>query len=243
MPAGRVGVRRRLWRRAWGWAAIPPAVPRQAPTRDRPYGCPYGACYGLPLWGMSGGFPFARESIFITMTAWWVDGARFGGRRFPPPCPARRPQETPLWGMLRIAPVGHVRWVPVCAGIYFHNNDGVVGRWRAFWWAAIPPAVPRQAPTRDRPYGACYGLPLWGMSGGFPFARESIFITMTAWWVDGARFGGRRFPPPCPARRPQETPLRFLRGSPTIPAGGRPCESCRETPLRMRTALHARLGR
>ncbi len=138
--------------------------------------------------------------------------------------------------MLRIAPAGR-------------GARGARRSWRrASWRATIPHPVPRQATTRDRPYGcpcgACYGLPLRGAcraSRGFmassrvvagdvapprsppgdhkgsplrmplrmplrgmlriaPSGRVSCVAR-----VHGvvARRGGRRFPTPFPARRPQ----------------------------------------
>ncbi len=182
------------WRRAWGWATISPAVPREAPTRDRPYGCPCGACYGCACVARVRGV------------------ARGGGRRFPPPCPARRPQGIAPTD----APAGHV-------------TDAPVSRVFVAWRVGVgddSPAVPRQAPTRDAPTdaptdapadapaghvtdapvsrvfvasrvgvgddsprrappgahkGSPLRMPLRGMSGGFPFARESIFITRRCW--------------------------------------------------------------
>ncbi len=191
----------------------------------------------MPLWG-------AFLGILLDCAVAVRGGARGGGRRFPPPCPARRPQGIAPTD----APVGHVQRIPVCAVIYFHNNDGTgvwvdgarcggrrfpppgparrpqgiaptdapVGRvpanpvglrrggsWRrALWWATIPPAVPRQATTRDRPYGG--DAPV-GHVRRVPVCAVIYFHNNdgTGVWVDGARVGGRRFPPPGPARRPQ----------------------------------------
>ncbi len=45
------------------------------------------------------------------------------------------------------------------------------------------------------------------------------------WVVASSRVGGRGFPPPFPARRPQGTPLRFLSGRLYGSCRGRPCDS------------------
>ena len=84
-------------------------------------------------------------------------------------------------------------------------------RRRAWGWATLPRPVPRQAPTRERPYGegAHEGsplrfvsegartvlshagkTPLRGGCGGFPFSQGSIFITMTMAGVDSRSGSG-----------------------------------------------------
>ncbi len=122
--------------RGFGWMAR--VVVGDDSHRRAPPGDHKGSPLRMPLWGA-----FLR--ILLDCAVAVRGGARGGGRRFPPPGPARRPQGIAPTD----APVGHVQRIPVCAVIYFHNNDG------------------------------------------------------TGVWVDGARCGGRRFPPPCPARRPQ----------------------------------------
>ncbi len=94
---------------------------RRAATRERPYGfAPVGACYGLPLWGA------------CRAARGFVASSRGGGRRFPAPGPARRPQgSAPTEGRAatRERPYGFAP-VGACYGL--------------------------------RLRGACYGLPLWG---------------------------------------------------------------------------------
>ncbi len=152
-PAGKMSIRRaRSWRRAWGWAMIPPPVLRQAPTRD----CPYGS------------IPCGED---VHTARGLVASSRGGGRRFPTPCPARRPEG--------IAPT-----VSSPAGKMSMRR---AGWWRRAWgWAMIPHAVPRQAPTRDCPYGS--------ISCG-----EDVHAARGA----SSRGGGRRFPPPVPRQAPR----------------------------------------
>ncbi len=203
--------------------------------------------------------------------------------------------------------------IPVETGIQNPEGRGRVALVRgvvACWWARIPPAGPRQAPTRDRPYGlvardrpyGCVareaptvvwqGRPLWSCGKGRPYgsipcgedahAARDALLTMSMdvgcagrppsqsspadggrgrrgrrrcvsrSFVASSRVGGRGFPPPGPARRPQGIaptvlwqgiaptvvwqgrPLRFLSGeAPAIPVGGGPYDSCRMTPLRI----------
>ncbi len=145
---------------------------------------------------------------------WLVGGvARCGGRRCPPPGPGRRPR-----GIAPTGAGGHkgspLRFVwqgiastmraggwacGLCRGrpydSRFYGNDGVVDGVARVGGRRFPPAGPRQAPTRDRPYGggrpqgiaptvrvardrlydACRGMGVRVVSGRavrFPFAGE-----------------------------------------------------------------------
>ncbi len=101
--------------------------------------------------------------------------ARGGGRRCPAPFPARRPQGSaptvPVGAPVRVVLDGartvSVGWRPygLCwmAPVRFYPLRGRclcgarVGGGVAWGWATLPPAGPRQAPTRERPYGSCRG--------------------------------------------------------------------------------------
>ncbi len=94
-------------------------------------------------------------------------------------------------------------------------------RRRALWCATLPGPVPRQAPTRERPYGSCRGRPV----RFHPLRGRRICV---ARFVASRVVCGRRCPAPFPARRPQGSaptvcvgsahkgaPLRFVSGAPT----------------------------
>ncbi len=165
--ASRVGVRRC------------PAVPRQAPTRDRPYGCPCGACYGLPLRGAcraSRGFVASRVGVrrcpAVPRQAPTRDRP-YGGR----PQGSAPTVVSPAGKMRLVARVGGVvAWwwatLPRRSPPGAHKGSPLRSyplRGRCAWSRVLVassrggvrrcPAVPRQAPTRDRPCGARHHPP------------------------------------------------------------------------------------
>ncbi len=110
-----------------------PPVPRQAPTRDRPYGRTPGAHKGSPL------RKDARRPQGIAPTE---------GRQAPT-------RDRP-YGRTPGAHKGPPLREDVPAGRAQRGRAG--WRRRALWWATLPRPVPRQAPTRDRPYGRTPGV-------------------------------------------------------------------------------------
>ncbi len=124
---------------------------------------------------------------------------------------------------------------------------GWVGVFRVGRWSRVPPAVPRQAPTRDAPTipaGDARTMRPAGAAGGFPFSRgrrrraTGKTALWAAWRVVAGDDSPRRAPPGAHKGRPYgscgTTPLRVLRDdAPTGPAGRRPYGSCGTTPLRV----------
>ncbi len=162
-------------------------------------------CRGAPLWAPGGERGGARATTYQPGT--------------PPPAPAvprARHVATPravlsLPAGERNFPtsspvcVGRLRWGSSCA-----TSGARVGVGDDFL------AVPRQAATRDRPYGSCRMTPV-------------RFHPLRGRCLCGARGGGRRFPPPCPAQAPTRE---------------RPYGSCRKTPVAgMAGAWEARRAR
>ncbi len=93
------------------------------------------------------------------------------------------------------------------------------GSWRRAWgWATIPPAGPRQAPTRERPYGSCRMAPL-----RFHPLRGRCLCGARDWWRRA--WGWATIPPAGPRQAP-------TRDAPTVRVGWRPYGSCRMAPLR-----------
>ena len=139
---------------------------RRAATRERPYGrIPCGEdAPGRACWW--------RRRVVVCDVA--------------PPFPARRPQGI---APTVVSPAG------ACYGLPLR---GACRASRGFVASRVGvrrcPAVPRQAPTRDRPYGcpcgACYGLPLRGA------CRASRGLV-------ASRVMAGDVAPPFPARRPQ----------------------------------------
>ncbi len=143
-------------RRACWWATIPPAVPRQAATRDAPTGegRPRGIAHTDAPAGHVTDCPCGARPM----------DSRFHGNHHGLARPhkimklgcRRPPTRAPLTTNMEARRAGR----PPSQSSPADGGRGRRGRacvacWRrrACWWATIPPAVPRQAATRDRPYG------------------------------------------------------------------------------------------
>ncbi len=179
--------------------------------------------------------------------------ARGGGRRFPAPFPARRPQ-----GSAPTGPVGAPVRVVLDGARTVSSSAGKMSMRRARWWwrrvgvgdvapRRSPPGAHKGAPVRVvsdgartgcvgwRPYGfcraartGCVGGARTGCVGwrpyGFILCGEDVYAARVL--VVASRGGGRRCPPPGPARRPQGS-------APTGPVGWRPYGLCRMAPVRV----------